>query len=184
MKNEEVKESKSKGAKILGVIGIVALIAYNGWVVFNNHLGGGGVQGTVKELLVENIPNCINDEIVKFVELDDVKLDGIADDKWDGVAMAKLKAKESGKVESGKFTFDVEKKGAIVSINNLMLDEKSVESLLSCEKMDTGSKAVMECSIKEQTSKSGDVKTEKQAEGNKLLVLSQSWGWNSRRSAA
>lgn len=131
MKNEEVKNSKSKGAKILGVIGIVALIAYNGWVVFNNHLGSGSVRGTVKELLIENIPNCINDEIVKFVELDDVKLDGIADDKWDGVAMAKLEAKETGKIDSVKFTFDVEKKGSMVYINNLMLDEGSAESLLT-----------------------------------------------------
>lgn len=137
MKNEEVKNSKSKGAKILGVIGIVALIAYNGWVVYNNHLGSGSVKGTVKDLLIENIPNCINEDVVSFVELDDVKLDGIADDKWDGVAMAKLKAKESGKVAPVRFTFDVEKKGTMVYVNDLKLDEESAEVLFVDETSNT-----------------------------------------------
>lgn len=136
MNNDETKKENSMIAKIIGVIGVIALIAYNGWVVYNNHFGRGSVIGTVKELLAENIPNCINEEVVRFVELDDVKLEGIADNKWDGEASVKLKAKETGKVAPGRFTFGVEKKGSMIYLNDLKLDEESIKELLVGEVSD------------------------------------------------
>lgn len=144
VKNEEVKSSKSKVIKALCGLGVVALIAYNGWVVYNNHFGSGSVKGTVKELLVENIPQCLDEDVIGFVELEDVKLDKLSDNKWDGEATARLKARGTGKTGSGRFTFEVEKKGSMVYVNNLKIDEASAENLLADENPEAPNEGVSE----------------------------------------
>ena len=141
------KSGTSKFVKILGglavVVGIAVYIgipaynglvaAYNGWVIWYNN-GGGAVKATTEKLLTELIPQSLNKDVLEFVEVENFKIDSTAKHKWAGEVNAKVKVKESGKIGSLRFTFDVEEKmeddQEMVYVQNLLRDEASAAKLL------------------------------------------------------
>lgn len=129
MSDEKKKSEKSMLVKILGGLVVVGFIAYNGWVIWHNN-GEDPVKATTKELLTELIPQSLEEDVVEFVEVESFKINNTTKDKWAGEANAKVKVKETGNVGSIRFTFDVEKKGEMVYVQNLSGDEESCSKLL------------------------------------------------------
>lgn len=139
------KSGTSKLVKILSSLAVVIGIgAYNGWVIWYNN-GGGAVKETTEKILVELIPQSLNEDVVEFVEVENFKIDSTAKHKWAGEANAKVKVKESGKTGNIRFTFDVEEKkedkGEMVYVQNLLMDEASAAKLLGEDTKSQGEEA-------------------------------------------